>query len=284
MTTLLTGRGLTRDHHLRRTRLWGPTPTKRVLDGVDVDVHAGQTVAVIGESGSGKSTLVRILLGLQRATAGEVQFDSRPVEPGPTRAQHWLRRRTGIVLQDPYGSLDPRQRVGRIVAEPLRSLGIDGDHRRLVAHVLERVGLDVGTADVHPHALSGGQRQRVAIARAIVHGPELLVGDEPLSALDVTVRASVLELLSELRRERGMALLLVSHDLGLVRHVADHVVVLRDGLAVEQASADQLFAHPQHPYTRELIAAIPSFPAADVPAAETVPADPAQPPHIHEKP
>lgn len=284
MTALLTGRGLSRDHHLRRTRLWGPTPTKRVLDGVDVDVHAGQTVAVIGESGSGKSTLVRILLGLQRATEGEVRFDQRVVEPGPTRAQHWLRRRTGIVLQDPYGSLDPRHSVGRIIAEPLRSLRIDGDHRRLVAEVLERVGLPAATVQAHPHALSGGQRQRVAIARAIVHGPELLVGDEPLSALDVTVRAAVLELLRELRTERGMALLLVSHDLGLVRYVADHVVVLRDGAVVEQADTERLFANPQHSYTRELIAAIPRFPAAATPGAGTVPVVPAPSSPINKKP
>jgi peptide/nickel transport system ATP-binding protein len=259
-TSLLQGRGLSRDHHQPRTSVFGPPPVRRILHDVDIDIDAGETVAIIGESGSGKSTLVRILLGLQRATTGTVTFAGRSVEPGGARGQRWLRRRTGIVLQDPYSSLNPRLTVARIIAEPLRSLEIEEDHRRLIGEVLERVGIPRDRAGAYPHALSGGQRQRVAIARAIVHGPELLVGDEPMSALDVTVRASILELLRELQQDLGMGLVLVSHDLGLVRHFADRVAVMKDGRIVEHGRSSDLFHHPRHDYTRSLIAAIPRFP------------------------
>ncbi|WP_084635212.1 ABC transporter ATP-binding protein [Propionicicella superfundia] len=287
---LLRGRGVSRDHRLPRTKVFGPAPVRRVLHGADVDIHAGEAVAIIGESGSGKSTLVRILLGLQHATAGTVEFDGRPVRPRGIRTQHWLRRRTGIVLQDPYASLNPRLTVARIVAEPLRSLQIDGDHRRLIGEVLERVGLPHELASAYPHALSGGQRQRVAIARAIVHRPDLLVGDEPMSALDVTLRASILELLRDLQRERGMSLVVVSHDLGLVRHFADRVFVLHDGRIVEQGPTHSLFHHPRHEYTRRLVDAVPRFsrpgaapsatgdaprPGADDPSAPRGPGGPA---------
>ncbi len=252
---------LTRDHPVARTRIFTPAPARRVLDNVDVRIDAGETVAIIGESGSGKSTLVRILLGLERASAGTVTFDGRDVVPGPARSLRWLRRRTGIVLQDPYSSLDPRMTVGGIIAEPLRALHVEGDHTRKVHDVLDRVGLSRERAGAYPHELSGGQRQRVAIARAIVHGPELLVGDEPMSALDVTIRASILELLAELHEDTGMGLILVSHDLGLVRHFADRVVVLKDGAVVEEGAVDLLFQAPAHPYTRQLIHAIPRLPA-----------------------
>lgn len=260
---VLQGRGLSRDHHRPRTSLFGPTPVRRVLDDADIDIFTGETVAIIGESGSGKSTLVRILLGLQRATAGTVTFDGRPVEPASAHKQRWLRRRTGIVLQDPYGSLNPRMTVAQIIAEPLRSLQIAADHRKLIGEVLERVGLPRDKANAYPHALSGGQRQRVAIARAIVHGPELLIGDEPMSALDVLVRENILELLHDLQQERGMGLVLVSHDLGLVRHVADKVCVMLDGRIVEQGRTPDLFLRPQHAHTRSLVAAIPTFPQSN---------------------
>jgi peptide/nickel transport system ATP-binding protein len=230
------------------------------LDQADIDIHAGETVAIIGESGSGKSTLVRILLGLQRATAGSVSFAGREVAPGRASQLRWLRRRTGIVLQDPYASLNPRLTVARIIAEPLRSLQIQENHRALISEVLEQVELPREIAAVYPHALSGGQRQRVAIARAIVHGPDLLVGDEPMSALDVTVRASILQLLRRLQAERGMSLVLVSHDLGLVRHFADRVAVMSAGRIVEQGQTDGLFHHPRHEYTAKLVAVIPRFP------------------------
>lgn len=258
---LLEGRGLSRDHRLPRTGLLGGHPVRRVLADADIDVHAGETVAVIGESGSGKSTLARILLGLQRPTEGTVTFDGRTIEPVGGPAQHWLRRRTGIVLQDPYASLNPRLTVARIVSEPLHSLRIAADHRLLVGQALELVGLPRTKASAFPHELSGGQRQRVAIARAIVHGPDLLIGDEPMSALDVTLRASILELLRRLQLERTMSLVLVSHDLGLVRHFADSVYVMSEGRIVEHGPADEVLRHPRHEYTQRLVAAVPHLPA-----------------------
>ncbi len=258
--SMLSARQVRRDYRLPRSdgRLWGPAPVRHALRGVDVDIDDGHVVALIGESGSGKSTLVRILLGLDQATSGSVQWDGRDVDAHPRRGR-WLREQTGIVLQDPYASLNPRQTVYRIVSEPLRALRREGDHRALVHEVLDRVGLHRWRADQFPHELSGGQRQRVALARAIVHGPRLLVGDEPLSALDVTVRAQVLALLAELHRDTGLALLLVSHDIGLVQHLADDVYVLHDGLVVEQGPATTVLGAPQHPYTRTLLASVPTL-------------------------
>lgn len=261
--SLLSARDLVRDHRLPRRTPFAGREVRHALRGVSLDVAEGTTVAVIGESGSGKSTLVRLLLGLDAPTSGEVEFDGRPVVPGSARSQRRLRRDTGVVFQDPYSSLDPRMTVARSVGEPLRALAVEGDHRRLIAAVLDAVGLGAELAGRYPHELSGGQRQRVAIARAIVHRPRLLVGDEPLSALDVTVRAQILDLLRRLRDELGLTMVLVSHDLGLVQHVADRVVVMRQGEVVEEGATAAVLAHPQHPVTRALVAAVPRLPAAD---------------------
>ncbi|MFC4245306.1 ABC transporter ATP-binding protein [Gryllotalpicola reticulitermitis] len=251
--SLLEVDGLSRDYRGR-----GPgSPVTHALRGVSFELGAGETLAVIGESGSGKTTLMRLLLALDGATAGTVRFAGREVVPGPARTLGWLRRETGIVLQDPYSSLDPRMSVGASVSEPLRALGVSVDHRARVRDVLARVGLDAELAGRYPHELSGGQRQRVALSRAIVHGPKLLIGDEPLSALDVTVRAQVLELLRELHRDLGLAVVLVSHDIGLVQHFAERVLVMHDGEVVEAGASAQVLAAPQHPYTRRLLAAVP---------------------------
>src|SRR3546814_262873 len=178
---------------------------------------------------------MRLLMALDAPTSGTVEFDGRPVDARRSaRALHWLRRDTGIVFQDPYGSLDPRMSVGRIVGEPLWALGVPGDRRARVREVLEEVGLESSMAERFPHEFSGGQRQRIAIARAIVHRPRLLVGDEPLSALDVTVRAQILRLLTELRERTGLTLLMVSHDIGVVQNLCDQVVVMKDGRIVEE--------------------------------------------------
>lgn len=260
MSALLTGRGIGRRYPLPRTSLLGPAPTRDAVIDVDIDIDEHETVAIIGESGSGKSTLVRILLGLDRATAGQVRFDGRDVVPGPASRTRWLRRQTGVVLQDPYASLDPRRTVGQSVRQPLQALGIGGDHDRQVAEVLERVGLHAWRARQYPHELSGGQRQRVALARAIVHGPRLLVGDEPLSALDVTIRAQVLDLLRELHAERGTGVVLVSHDIGLVQHLAERVYVMHDGRVVEHGPTATVLGNPSAPYTRELLSAVPHLP------------------------
>ncbi|WP_214465842.1 ATP-binding cassette domain-containing protein [Microbacterium flavescens] len=255
---LVRARGLTRRYPTPKTRLFGPRVFTTGLEDADLDVRAGSALGIIGESGSGKSTLVRLLLALDTATAGTVEFDGRPVEGGAgARSLHWLRRRTGIVFQDPYASLDPRMSVGRIIGEPLWALGIEGDRRARVREVLEDVGLEAAMAHRFPHEFSGGQRQRIALARAIVHRPELLVGDEPLSALDVTVRAQILELLGALRARDGLTLLLVSHDIGVVQSLCDEVVVMKDGRIVEEGPTEKVLLQPQVAYTRRLLASIP---------------------------
>ena len=261
-TPLLSARGVGRTYRLPRTSPFTPGPVRRAVVDADLDVGHGESVAIVGESGSGKSTLVRALLALDAPAVeatGTVTLDGREVRAGRSSGLRWLRRRTGVVLQDPYASLDPRMRVGDSVAEPLRALRLPGDHAALVADVLRRVGLDADAAQRWPHEFSGGQRQRVALARAVVHGPDLLVGDEPMSALDVAVRAQVLELLRELRSELGLSLLVVSHDVGLVSHLADRVAVMHEGRIVEQGPVGQVLRSPRHPYTQELVAAVPTL-------------------------
>jgi ABC-type microcin C transport system duplicated ATPase subunit YejF len=261
---LLVGRGLTRRHPLPRSGAFARRAEATALDDADIDVRAGEAVGVIGESGSGKSTLVRLLLGLDRPSAGTVTFDGRPVDAAASaRALHWLRRATGVVFQDPYSSLDPRMSVGRIVGEPLWALGISGDRRARVREVLGQVGLDEAMVERFPHEFSGGQRQRIALARAIVHRPRLLVGDEPLSALDVTVRAQILQVLRDLRRDEGMALLLVSHDIGVVQNLCDQVVVMKDGRVVEEGPTERVLLEPQAAYTRRLLDSIPVIEPGD---------------------
>ena len=259
--TLMRARGLSRAYPTPRTRGVGRAEQTVGLADVDLSVLAGSAVGIIGESGSGKSTLVRLLLGLDVPSAGTVEVDGRAVDArGSARSLHWLRRATGMVFQDPYASLDPRMSVERIVGEPLWALGIEGDRRGRVREVLEQVGLDAGMATRFPHEFSGGQRQRIALARAIVHRPRILVGDEPLSALDVTVRAQILRLIARLRLEEDLTLVLVSHDIGVVQNVCDQVVVMKDGRIVEQGPTEKVLLQPQAAYTRQLLASIPTLP------------------------
>ncbi len=263
MTALLSGRGLSRTYRAPRTAPLAPRGLTHVLDGVDIDVHEGESLGVIGESGSGKSTLIRLLLALDTPTAGTVSFEGRDVDPtASARRLHWLRRQTGIVFQDPYASLDPRMRVGRIVGEPLWALGIAGDREKRVAEVLEDVDLPADAAARYPHEFSGGQRQRIALARALVHRPRLLVGDEPLSALDVTVRAQIIRLIDRLRSRDGLSLLMVSHDIGVVRALCDRVIVLKDGRMVEEGPTSRVLQHPSAEYTQRLLASVPTLPEA----------------------
>lgn len=230
------------------------------LDGVDLRVEAGESVAIVGESGSGKSTLLRALLGLGRLDAGEVRFDGRPVMPRGGDPMLWLRRRTGLVFQDPYASLNPRRTIGQTVAEPLEAIGETAGVEERVDAMLDRLGLPPGSAQRLPREFSGGQRQRIAIARALVHGPDLLVGDEPVSALDVLVRRRILDLLAELRRDLGLTLLTVTHDLAVVPAIAERVVVMRRGRIIESGEVAQILEDPREPYTRELVAARPQLP------------------------
>jgi ABC-type glutathione transport system ATPase component len=235
----------------------------RALDGVDLTVGRGECVALVGESGSGKTTLGRCLLRLVEPDAGSVRFAGEDVLAWTPRELRRRRRAFQMVFQDPQDSLNPRLRVGDHLAEPLAVHGVAShEHRReRVAELLERVGLPGRTAGRYPHQLSGGQRQRVGIARALATGPELLVADEPVSALDLSRRARILALLRRLQEELGLAVLLIAHDLSVVERTAQRVVVLRAGRVVEEAATAELFARPAHPYTAELLAAAPRLPA-----------------------
>jgi ABC-type microcin C transport system duplicated ATPase subunit YejF len=259
---LLQASGLTRSYRLPRERLFGATAYRHAVRGVDLRLEEGGSLGVVGESGSGKSTLVRLLLALDRADAGEVRYRGREVRPGPPRELTWFRRDVQVVLQDPTASLDPRATVRDIVAEPLECLHVPGDHDARVDEVLTAVGLDPEARARYPHEFSGGQRQRIAIARALASGPRVLVGDEPLSALDVVIRAQILELLRDLADRFGLSLLLVSHDIGVVRHLCRDVLVMKDGEVVEHGPAEDVLVRPSHPYTRRLLAAVPRLPAA----------------------
>ncbi|RKN76299.1 ABC transporter ATP-binding protein [Streptomyces klenkii] len=228
------------------------------VDGVDLDIRRGETLGLVGESGSGKSTALMEILRLARPEAGEIELLGRPVGGLTQREAHTLRGSVQIVFQDPMASLDPRMPAGEIIAEPLRA---QGRGRAAVAgrvpELLELVGLEAGHADRFPHEFSGGQRQRIGIARALAVEPELLVLDEPVSALDVSVQAGVLNLLQRLKHELGLAYLFVSHDLAVVRHIADRVSVMYLGRTVESGPVGEVFARPRHPYTQALLSAVP---------------------------
>jgi peptide/nickel transport system ATP-binding protein len=227
------------------------------LRGVSFDVEPGQRFGIVGESGSGKSTLVRLLAGLDQPTSGSITFRGQRVDGVPERKLKFLRSELQIVFQDPMGSLDPRMRVRDIICEPLGRVD-----RERVAELLDAVGLPADAGDRYPHQFSGGQRQRISIARALAPRPSVLVADEPVSALDVSVRAQILDLLADLVDRFELTMVFVSHDLGVVRHVCDTVAVMRQGEIVELGAVDQVYDQPAHEYTRELIAAAPSLRAA----------------------
>ena len=243
----------------------------QALDGVSLEVHPGDRLAIVGESGSGKSTLARLFLALEEPTAGEVRFEGATLDIRHRAGLADLRRAVQIVFQDPLGSLDPRMSIGDSVAEPLRALHIAGDHRARVEELLNAVGLSSSAARRYPHQFSGGQRQRVAIARALAPRPRVLVADEAVSALDVSVRAQVLNLIDDLVDRFGLTLVFISHDLAVVRHLCTRVAVLYRGRLVEQGPAEQVYQDPRHPYTRALLQAVPRL--ATHPAAEPAPTE-----------
>jgi len=259
MTPLLQVRDLARHYTLPREHLLAAAPVVPALQGVSFMLQAGHSLGVVGESGSGKSTLARLVMALEAPSAGSVCFDGQDLAALDARALRRARAGFQMVFQDPFGSLDPRQSVGRIVAEPLAAQGGTrrAEQRERAGAVLDAVGLRAADVDKYAHEFSGGQRQRIAIARALVTEPRLIVADEPVSALDVSVQAQVLNLMQDLQDRLGVTYLFISHDLAVVDLVCDEVIVLYQGRVVEQGSPETLFNAAAHPYTRALMDAVP---------------------------
>jgi peptide/nickel transport system ATP-binding protein/oligopeptide transport system ATP-binding protein len=232
----------------------------RAVDGIEFDVMRGETFGIVGESGSGKSTTARLIARLLDPTAGEVLFEGRDITPLRGAGLKPIRRELQMVFQDPYSSLNPRKTIGSIVAEPLVIHRVEPDRsarKRAVQELMDTVGLNPEHYNRYPHEFSGGQRQRVGIARALALRPKLLIADEPVSALDVSIQAQVLNLLRDLQRRFGLTMVFISHDLSVVRHMCDRIAVMHDGRIVEVASNGVLYDAPSDPYTRELLAAVP---------------------------
>jgi peptide/nickel transport system ATP-binding protein len=256
---LLAVENAVRDYPLPRTAPFGPRPHLRAVDGVSFTLPRGESLGLVGESGCGKSTLTRAILGLEPLQGGAIRLDGERVAAGHGMPVH-LRARMQVVFQDPYGSFNPRHRVDRLVAEPFHLAGRPADWRDRVAVALTEVGLSPDDMDKYIHEFSGGQRQRIAIARALIVRPELIVLDEAVSALDVRVRAQVLDLLAALQVSHGLTYLFISHDLSVVRSVTDRVLVMQAGRIVEDGPTERVFLAPEHAYTRRLIAATPMIP------------------------
>ncbi len=258
-TPLLRVESLSKRYTLPRQGLLSAAPQVQALDGVSFTLHAGKSLGVVGESGSGKSTLARLVMALEAPTAGRVLLDGVDLHQLGAAALRRTRAQLQMVFQDPFSSLDPRRTVLQTVAEPLAVLHGAGkaEKRERAVEVLAAVGLGAADLAKYPHEFSGGQRQRIAIARALITRPKLIVADEPVSALDVSVQAQVLNLMQDLQDQFGVTYLFISHDLAVVDLVCDEVIVLHQGVIVEQGHPDALFQHPQHPYTQRLLAAVP---------------------------
>jgi peptide/nickel transport system ATP-binding protein len=231
----------------------------RAVDGVSFEVGRGETLGLVGESGSGKSTACRAVLQLIKPTSGSVKFEGREIAGLGRHQMRPLRRQMQMIFQDPYASLNPRKRIGQIVGDPLKRQGVasGSELRRQVQELLERVGLSSEHFNRYPHEFSGGQRQRIGIARALSLKPKLVICDEPVSALDVSIQAQIINLLDDLQDEFGLAYLFVAHDIGIVRHISDRIAVMNEGKIVEQGTADQVCETPRDEYTKKLLAAVP---------------------------
>jgi peptide/nickel transport system ATP-binding protein len=253
---VLAVRGVAQRYDLPRTSLFGRRPVLHALQDVTLEIRAGEAMGLVGESGSGKSTLARILTGDERPAAGVLQFAGHEVWSGDRASWRNFRRSVQVVLQNPRSSLDPRMRIGSSLAQPLRSLDVPGDHRRRIEEVLGHVGLPVAALEKYPHEFSGGQLQRIAIARALMPGPSVLIADEPVSALDVSIQAQVLNLLKDLVEQLGLALLLIAHDLSVVAYTTSRAAVMSAGRIVEMGRPLELFTSPETEPTRNLVDAV----------------------------
>ncbi len=258
-TPLLEVQNLVKHYRLRGGWPWSPARWLRAVDGVSFELRAGETLGLVGESGCGKSTLGRALLRLVEPTAGQVRLDGTPLAELGGRALAAQRKNMQMIFQDPYASLPPRRTVEQILREPLdwHRIGTPATRPERVGALLARVGLGPSALSRYPHAFSGGQRQRIGIARALAVEPKLIVADEAVSALDVSVQSQILDLLADLQQELGLAYLFIAHDLAVVQHISDRVAVMYLGEIVEQAPAQRLYSLPAHPYTRALIDAVP---------------------------
>ena len=257
---LLRVRGLTKHFAVRGKGLFHKSSTTvRAVDGVDFDLESGKTLALVGESGCGKTTTGRLVLRMIEPTSGQVEFEGRDLLKFSAEEMRLERQQMQIVFQDPYGSLDPRMTVSQILEEPLRihKRGTRGERAKRVLELLDVVGLRKEYAQRYPHEFSGGQRQRIGIARALALNPKFIVADEPVSALDVSIQAQIVNLMSDLQRDLGLTYLFIAHDLGVVKHMADRVAVMYLGRIVEIADKAQLYRFPQHPYTKALLSAVP---------------------------
>ena len=257
---LLGVRGLTKSYPFGRSRFLGPKRELQAVAGVSFDIRRGETLGLVGESGCGKSTVARLIARLQNPTSGDIRFDGEDVLGYSKEETRQLRRRIQIVFQDPYASLNPRMTVGEIVSEPWRVFPdiLEREHwRGRVADLLRRVGLHPADAARYPHQFSGGQRQRISIARALAPNPEFIVCDEPVSALDVSVQAQVINLLTDLQADFRLSYLFIAHDLSVVRHVCDRVMVMYLGKIVEEGGTRNVYERPTHPYTKALLSAVP---------------------------
>jgi len=253
-------RDLVKHFPIRQGLLQRKVGAVRAVDGVSFDVFRGETLGLVGESGCGKSTTARLLLRLMEPTSGSIKFDGQEIAGIKGKPLKDLRRSMQMIFQDPYSSLNPRKTVGTIIAEPFVIHGLatgEGERKRTVQDLMDRVGLNPEHYNRYPHEFSGGQRQRIGVARALALKPKVIVADEPVSALDVSIQAQILNLLRELQREMGITLVFIAHDLSVVRHMCDRVAVMYLGKVVELASNDQLYAHPRMPYTGALMSAVP---------------------------